>query len=88
MRLTEPQFEPPVHGLQVGNNLIKAHFDLGQFDDARRILDKLYSLKRPDWKATLGYWDTELAKANIGDGKLVDQTPMSISMLVGKGQSG
>lgn len=85
LRLAEPQFEPSVHGLQVGNNLIKAHLDLGHPEAARRILDQLYALKRPDWKPTLGYWDTELAKARLGDSKVKNQTPISVSMLVGQG---
>ena len=52
--------------LTVGNNLIKAHLDLGRLDAARRILDALYALKRPDWRETLGFWDKELAKARLG----------------------
>jgi hypothetical protein len=32
LAITEPLFDPTFHGLQVGNNLIKAHFDLGQFE--------------------------------------------------------
>ncbi len=65
-------FQCTLHGLQVGNNLIKAHLDLGQIDAARGILDLLYALNRPDWKSHLAYWDTELAKAN-----LATTTPMS-----------
>ena len=38
IRLVEPYFDPAFHGLQVGNNLIKANYDLGQLDTARRIL--------------------------------------------------
>ena len=63
LELVEPQFDPAVHGLQVGNNLIKAHLQLGQLDDAYRILNQLYMHKRPDWKASLDYWDAEIAKA-------------------------
>jgi len=53
--IAKPLFDPAFHGLQVGNNLIKAHFDLGQFEAARRILDQLYALKRPDWREPLSY---------------------------------
>ena len=35
--IAEPLFDPAFHGLKVGNNLIKAHFDLGQFQGARHI---------------------------------------------------
>jgi tetratricopeptide (TPR) repeat protein len=65
MKLTEPLFDAKVHGLAVGNNILKAHFDLGQLDDAREILDRLYACKRPDWHRTLGFWDTEIAKARV-----------------------
>lgn len=85
LQLVGPEFDPLVHGLQVGNNLIKAHVDLGQLEDARKILDQLYALKRPDWRETLGFWDTEIAKADIAEKKGVMETPLSVSMLVGQG---
>ncbi len=65
LQVVEPVFEPSVHGLEVGNNLIKAHFDLGHHGEAQRILDQLYAQKRPDWQEHLQYWDGELAKANV-----------------------
>jgi hypothetical protein len=65
LQLVEPQFDAQSHGLLVGNNLLKARLDLGQMDAARRILDQLYAVKRPDWKEHLSYWDTELAKARL-----------------------
>ena len=65
LQLTEPLFVPERHGLLVGNNLIKAHLDLGQVEAAHRILDQLYALKRPDYKQQLGFWDTEIAKARV-----------------------
>lgn len=61
----EPVFNVEYHGLQVGNNLIKANLDSGNLDAAHRILDQLYALKRPDWRETLSFWDTELGKARI-----------------------
>jgi hypothetical protein len=60
-----PHFDPSFHGLSVGNNLIKAYFDLGYYKEARQLTDTLYALQRPDWQETLGYWDTELAKAGL-----------------------
>jgi tetratricopeptide (TPR) repeat protein len=50
LALTEVAFVPKEHGLLVGNNLIKAHLDMGQIEAAAKILDQLYSLERPDWK--------------------------------------
>jgi tetratricopeptide (TPR) repeat protein len=63
--LTTPRFDPRVHGLQVGNNLIKANIDIGDRATARKLVDSLYALQRPDFKQTLGYWDSEIAKARV-----------------------
>ncbi|HUB68336.1 MAG TPA: tetratricopeptide repeat protein, partial [Candidatus Methylacidiphilales bacterium] len=63
--LCEPHFSTAHHGLQVGNNLIKAHLDLGQLDAAGQILNQLYALKRPDWQQSLSYWDTAIAQARV-----------------------
>jgi tetratricopeptide (TPR) repeat protein len=60
-----PVYEMAIHGLQAGNNLIKAHVDLGELEKARTLLDGLYALKRPDWQKTLSFWDGEIAKARI-----------------------
>jgi hypothetical protein len=65
LELTKPRYVPETHGLAVGNNLIKACLDLGQVGAAKEILNKLHSLARPDWKRTLGFWDTELANRRI-----------------------
>lgn len=85
--LVEPAFEPAVHGLQVGNNLIKAHVELGQLEDARAILDRLYALKRPDWKNTLSFWDTEIAKAKIAKENIghVNEDNIKVGLLVDTG---
>jgi len=76
----EPSFDAEIHGLLVGNNLIKTHLDLGNLDAARFILDQLYALKRPDWRDTLSFWDTELAKARI-ENKPPEETPLGVTML-------
>ena len=65
LRLALPRFDATHHGLLVGNNLMRALSDLGELQQARAILDQLYGQKRPDWKETLGFWDTELAKLGI-----------------------
>ncbi|HWB53347.1 MAG TPA: tetratricopeptide repeat protein [Tepidisphaeraceae bacterium] len=67
LELAEPHYNVHLHGLMVGNNLLKAHIDLGQMDSARSLLDQLYACKRPDWQQTLSFWDTEIAKARIAD---------------------
>ena len=65
IQFVEPHFDPSIHGIMVGNNLIKTHFDLRQFENARIILDQLYTQKRQDWQKTLSFWDSELAKSSI-----------------------
>jgi tetratricopeptide (TPR) repeat protein len=83
--LAEPHFDPAFHGIMVGNNLIKAHLDLGQLDAARQILDQLYAQKRPDWRETLSFWDTELAKAKINPVPLDTAAPLEMAMLTIQG---
>lgn len=85
LQLVEPHFSAQAHGLLVGNNLIKAHLDLGQIDAARRILDQLYALNRMDWKQNLNYWDTELAKAKVASAPVDQKTPMKMAMLTIEG---
>lgn len=81
LQLVEPHFDASVHGLPVGNNLIKAHLDLGQFEAARRILDALYKLNRADWKGHLSFWDTELAKARLAVSPKDPGEDLKITML-------
>ena len=81
LQLTSPQFVPEQHGLKVGNNLIKAHFDLGQIDAAQRILDQLYALNRTDWKENLQFWDTEIAKLKIDVSPRPSSEEMKVAML-------
>ncbi|VGO17755.1 hypothetical protein PDESU_06357 [Pontiella desulfatans] len=76
----EPHFDAGIHGIMVGNNLIKANLDLGNLDAARSILNQLYALKRPDWRETLSFWDTELGKARIGDGAPPEE-PLGVTMM-------
>jgi hypothetical protein len=64
IRLVEPYFDPAVHGLLVGNNLIKAYHKLGRTGAAWRVLGQLRAQKRHDWQEPLRYWDAELAKAD------------------------
>lgn len=85
--LVEPLYEPSVHGLQVGNNLVKAYITVGQLDEARKILEQLYLLKRPDWKDTLSYWDTEIAKAKIEklNGNNIKEAEIEVGVMVDAG---
>jgi tetratricopeptide (TPR) repeat protein len=81
VNLVLPRFNVAFHGLEVGNNLIKAMSDLGQIESARKILGQLYAQNRPDWKATLSFWDTELAKLHVEATPVQPQDKLEISML-------
>ncbi len=85
LRLAMPLFDPAFHGVLVGNNLIKANVDLGRFDHARALVDRLYALKRPDFAATLAFWEVEIAKARVqADGGLApDQIRISFAAIQG-----
>ncbi len=65
--LCMPYYQASVHGLDVGNNLIKAHLDSGYVDLAFNLLEQLYALRRPDWKPTLEFWEQEIARARINE---------------------
>jgi tetratricopeptide (TPR) repeat protein len=81
LQLSEPRFDPVVHGLDVGNNLIKANLDLGRIDAAKRILDQLYALKRPDWQQHLGFWDTEIARRRLAESAPDAKTQLTMTVL-------
>ncbi len=77
LQLTKSYFVAEKHGLQVGNNLIKAHLDLGEIEAARQIINQLYAVKRPDWKDTLSFWDQEIAKASLTVSGMGDKQPLT-----------
>jgi len=81
LHLTEPCFVVQTHGLQVGNNLIKAHLDLGQIEAARRIVNQLYALKRPEWNQPLSFWDKEIAKTQLATVSIEQKAQMQMAIL-------
>ena len=85
LALTEPHFRADLHGIQVGNNLLKANLDLARFETVRLLLDQLYAQKRPDWKPTLDYWERELAKARLSTVATAPDGNLEIAMLHGDG---
>lgn len=85
LELCAPRFDAKVHGLTVGNNLIKAYVDTGQADLARRILEQLYAQQRPDWKQMLLYWDGEIDKLDKNYGPVEGAQQPEISVLVLEG---
>ena len=85
LALTTPYFDLAVHGLAVGNNLLKANLDLGRLDAARALLDQLYAQKRPDWKPHLDHWEGELARARVATASFPPEAKLEIVMLHGDG---
>lgn len=63
IRLTQPHFDIALHGLLVGNNLLRAYVELGRFAEARKLLEQLYALQRPDWREHLLQWEEKLDDA-------------------------
>lgn len=85
LQLTESHFLPQIHGIQVGNNLIKALLDLGQSDAAGKIVNDLYCLKRPDWQQTLSFWDKEIARTRLTTIDVDQKRPLKMVILTGDG---
>jgi tetratricopeptide (TPR) repeat protein len=79
--LVAPKFDPNLHGLAVGNNLIKANLEVGRLEEAKKIVDQLYAENRPDWRQHLQFWDTEIAKARISTVPATTDAPVSMALL-------
>ena len=87
LMLVTPRFDPALHGMEVGNNLIKANIDTGQLEAAKIILQKLQLQHRPDWQQTLDYWEGELSRATCATHNTSDQKLPGISLLRLEGPS-
>ena len=70
LALTQPRFDLAVHGLVVGNNLLRAYLDLGQLAEARKLLERLYALQRPDWREALQGWERQIDDAERRYGEM------------------
>jgi tetratricopeptide (TPR) repeat protein len=66
LEFTAPHFVPEVHGLPVGNNLIKACIDTGNLEPAAAIVADLVRFQRPDWQGALAFWSNEIARVRGG----------------------
>lgn len=67
IELCGPPFDPAIHGLQVGNNLIKANLDLNRTAEARKLVEQLYAQRRPDWRQVLLDWERRIQEAEQRD---------------------
>jgi tetratricopeptide (TPR) repeat protein len=63
LELTRPRFDLDVHGLPVGNNLIRAYLEVGMLAEARALLEQLFAKQRPDWREHLMFWEQKLDDA-------------------------
>ena len=81
IEITGPLFMPEIHGLMVGNNLIKAHVDLGEFEPAGAIVNQLFAQRRPDWRETLCFWENTIARLRQANTPRDPQLPLEIGML-------
>jgi tetratricopeptide (TPR) repeat protein len=81
VELTTPHFVPEMHGLPIGNNLIKANVDLGNLDAADAVKNALAAFQRPEWAQALGFWDGEIAKRRGGAAPDSQQGQIQIGML-------
>ena len=76
LALARPAYDARVHGLPVGNNLIKASLDTGRLDDARAMVEELQRMNRPEWVQHLQFWETEIRRTELAkEGKLPEAQP-------------
>ena len=81
IEICAPRFDVREHGLQVGNNLIKAYLDLRNGPEARRILEQLYSQQRPDWREHLLFWEREIDKLDQNHGPVSAPEKIEVQLL-------
>src|SRR5579875_331709 len=65
IRLVRPAFHPEVHGLIVGNNLMRAMVDSGQPAEALALLRELGKLNRPELAEPLRSWEVEIRRREL-----------------------
>jgi tetratricopeptide (TPR) repeat protein len=74
------------HGLQGAHNLFRACLETGQLQAARGLLDLLFAQVRFDWRAALGSWESDLARARMAHlGKNAQPGERKIALLVDDG---
>ena len=81
IRLTQPHFDIAQHGFIVGNNLLRAYLELGRLAEARKLLEQLYALQRPDWREQLLQWEQKLDDAQKRYGEVSGPLEMVVVKL-------
>lgn len=84
LQMGTAHFDIERHGVTVANNLIKAYIDTGRPHEARELVERLFAYNRPDWKATLTFWDAELLKGEAARNAPVgDKVEMAMYVIEG-----
>ncbi len=65
LRLVRPVYDPAVHGLAVGNNLLRATLDSGHSAEALTLLRELGKLNRSDFAEPLRAWEVEIRRRDL-----------------------
>jgi len=79
LELCTPRFDVKLHGINAGNNLIKANLDLGRTTEARAILEQLYARQRPDWRQVLIDWERRIDDAEKRFGPIEGQVKVGLT---------
>ena len=83
LALTRPAYDAKIHGLAVGNNLIKAALDLDEIGSARSLVEELYQQNRPDWADTLHFWEMEIRRKELVKGKPLSEPRLTALSIEG-----
>ncbi len=65
LRLVRPVYDPEIHGLAVGNNLLRATLDNGQPAEALALVRDLARLNQPELAEPLRAWEVEIRRRDL-----------------------
>ncbi len=65
LRLVRPAYDPELHGLAVGNNLLRATLDSGQTSEALALVRDLSRQNRPELAEPLRAWEVEIRRRDL-----------------------
>lgn len=80
--LCSARFVAEQHGLPAGNNLVRAYVAQKDAANARRVLEQLYAVPRPDWREHLLKLEHAVVQLDQGFGPVPDSEAMKFAMLV------
>lgn len=81
--LTGPNYDPVVHGPQVGLTLLQAYLHLGRLDEGEALLDRLYALDLPPFKQHLDAMAAQYQerRRQSTQSRRVDESALQISQV-------